>query len=114
MSIQHSGLAAGRWKQMTFLEQMANIGSEVDRALNWKAKNNEPFCQKAVDRALELLDLSLESTREFPRLKELSRTREALVDYFLGSNQYQSSENAWRKYFLSFATAFQIKKTNGV
>ncbi len=107
MSIQHTGLAAGRWQQMSLMEQMANIGSEVDRALNWKVKNNSTYCQKAVDRALELLDLSLESTQEFPRLKELARTREALVDYFCGTNQYQSSESLLRKYFLYFAIALR-------
>ena len=107
MTYQHQDLAAGRWKQMTLIEQMANIGSEVERALNWKAKNNDPFCQKAVDRALELLDLSLESTQNFPRLKELARTREVLVDYFFGDNQYRSDERSWRKYFLYFAIAFR-------
>lgn len=109
MTYQHQSLAAGRWQQMSFLEQMANIGSEVDRALNWKAKNNVPYCQKAFERALELLDLSLESAQGFPRLKELARTREALVDYFYGSNQYQSVESSWRKYFLSFAVAVRKK-----
>ena len=105
MTYQHQDLAAGRWKKMTLTEQMANIGSEVERALHWRAKNRNEFCQKAVDRALELLDLSLDSMREFPRLKEFARTREALVDYFYGSNQYQSTERSWRKYFLSFAIA---------
>ena len=38
MSYQSAGLAAGRWRQLTFLEQMANIGSEVERALNWRAR----------------------------------------------------------------------------
>ncbi len=28
----HAGLAAGRWYQMTLVEQLANIGSEVGRA----------------------------------------------------------------------------------
>ena len=111
MTYQHQGLAAGRWKQMTLAEQMANIGSEVERALHWREKNNSPFCQKAVDRALELLDLSLDNTQGFPRLKELARTREALVDYFYGSNQYQSAESSWRKYFLSFAVA--VRKNVG-
>ena len=102
----HDGLAE-RWKERSLLEQMSNIGSEVDRALNWKAKNNQPFCEKAVERALELLDLSLESTRKFPRLKELARTRECLVDYFYGDNEYQSSESQWRKYFLYFNLALR-------
>ena len=111
MTYQHQDLAAGRWKQMTLIEQMANIGSEVERALHWREKKNTPFCEKAADRALELLDLSLDNTQEFPRLKELARTREVLVDYFYGNNKYQSTENSWRKYFLCFAIAVR-KKVN--
>jgi hypothetical protein len=102
MIVQHPGLAAGRWQQLSFLEQMANIGSEVERALNWKAKNNVDYCQKASERALELVDLTLDSAPGPTRLKELSRVREALADYFFGDNQYLSSEKSWRKYFFNF------------
>ena len=102
---QHQSLAAGRWKQMSFVEQMANIGSEVERAINWKTKNNEAFSQKAFDRALELLDLTLQSETNFPRLKELARVREGLVDYFFGTNEYLSTETSWKKYFLQFNMA---------
>ena len=38
MTIQHKDLAAGRWADMTLVERMANIGSEVERALKWSAK----------------------------------------------------------------------------
>lgn len=105
MSPQHRELAAGRWKELSFLEQMGNIGSEVNRALNWRAKNNAAYCQRAVDRALELTDLTLREAKGFPRLKELARMREILVDFFLGSNEFRSTEESWRKYFLSFAVA---------
>lgn len=44
MIYQHQELAAGRWSRLPFLEQMANIGSEVERAL-------------------ELLDFSLDAAR---------------------------------------------------
>lgn len=35
MSYQHKELAKDRWAKMSLCEQMANIGSEVSRALNW-------------------------------------------------------------------------------
>lgn len=105
MSYQHKGLAQGRWKQMPFLEQMANIGSEVERALNWRVKDNLAYCQKAYERALELIDLTLDSEIDFPRLKELARLREAIVDYFYGTNQFNSTEGLWRRYFLAFTFA---------
>jgi hypothetical protein len=102
MNIQHKVLAGGKWGQMSLSEQMANIGSEVSRALNWKKKDNTVFCQNAASRALELVDLSIESCKTFSRIKEFTRLREALVDYFFGPNGFSSSELLWRKYFDRF------------
>jgi len=102
MNYQHKELASGRWKELSLAEQMANIGSEVSRALAWRKKGNSEYCKKAVSRALELLDLSLDCPGSFSRLKELARLREALVDYFYGVNQFSSSEVLWRKYFDHF------------
>ena len=105
MIYQHQGLAAGRWQAMSFVEQMANIGSEVERALNWKIKKNDAYFQKASDRAFELIDLTLGSTKKPSCLKEVARVREALADYFFGTNQFGSTETSWRKYFSGFTYA---------
>ena len=105
MNPQHKDLADGRWNKLSFIEQMANIGSEVERALNWQAKHNAAYSQKAYERALELVDLTLDCAMSFARLKELARVREAIVDYFSGSNQFMSTENLWRKYFSNFTYA---------
>ncbi len=110
MTYQHKELATGRWAQMTLCEQMANVGSEVSRALNWKAKNNSDYSQKAFERALELLDLTLDSQTRYSRLKEVARVREILVDYFLADNEYGSSDILWRKYFDAFAMAANRNK----
>lgn len=105
MIYQHQELAAGRWSCLPFLEQMAHIGSEVERALNWRAKDNAAYSQQAAERALELMDLTLDAVHGLSRLKELARAREALVDYFAGTNQYKSTEASWRKYFAAFTCA---------
>ena len=39
--MQHKDLALGRWQKFSLLEQMANIGAEVGRAINWKNRNEE-------------------------------------------------------------------------
>jgi hypothetical protein len=105
MSYQHKDLAAGRWSQLSFLEQMANIGSEVERALNWRMKKNADYARKAFERALELIDLTLGNEKNHAHLKEVARLREAIVDYFFGENQFISSEDSWRNYFLPFTYA---------
>ncbi len=105
MSYQHKNLAAGSWNQLSFIEQMANIGSEVERALNWRAKHNAAYCQQAFERSLELIDLTLDSVKGFARLKEVARLRETITDYFFGTNQFLSTRESLRKYFLNFAYA---------
>ena len=88
MNYQHQQLASGRWFEMPFLEQMANIGSEIERAINWKNKNNKFYSQQAFERGLELLDLTISDSKNIKKLKELTRTREILVDYFAFNNDY--------------------------
>ncbi|MDO8602268.1 MAG: hypothetical protein Q7O04_00265 [Candidatus Omnitrophota bacterium] len=105
MSYQHKDLAAGRWRELSFFEQMANIGSEVERAFDWRAKKNAGYSQKAFERTLELIDLTLENIKNTAHFKEITRTREAIVDHFFGTNQFMSTENSWRSYFSHFIYA---------
>ena len=105
MSVMHRELASGRWDQLSLIEQMANIGSEVERTLNWKEKNNPDQSMKAFERALELFDLTLESSHQGCRLREIARAREVFVANFLNKDDDKSTKNYLRKYFLEFAVA---------
>jgi len=105
MSVQHRDFANGRWSRMTFLEQMGNVGSEVERAINWRAKGNMEHSRKAGERALELMDLTIGDGKNRSRLGEIVRVREMLADSFFGDNQFMSSDEAWKKYFYPFVFA---------
>jgi hypothetical protein len=102
MNIQHQELASGRWNQLSLMEQLANIGSEVERTINWRNKNNINYSQLAFIRALELTDLTIADPKNIGRLKEILRMREALADYFAFDNIYGSTDQSWKKYFLAF------------
>ena len=102
MSYQHKELASGRWNELSFVEQMANIGSEVEKALNWQEKHNDVYSRQAFERTLELIDLTLDSVKFFPPLKELARLREIIADYFCGENQFASTRESLKRYFSSF------------
>jgi len=94
-----------RWCQLPLVEQLANVGSEVERAINWKQKNNLPYSEKAFFRALELMDFTISDQRHLERLKEIVRLRESLVDFFAGSNEFVSTNDSMKKYFLHFTYA---------
>jgi len=108
MNIQHRELANGKWDKLSFMEQMANIGSEVERTINWRKKNNPEYSRLAFDRALELLDLTSASKKNKHRLRELLRVREALADHFFFKNSYSSTDQNWQNYFLAFNFAARI------
>lgn len=102
MNYQHKQLASGSWSKLSFMEQMANIGSEVERTISWKNKKNRDYSNLAFERSLELLDLTIENSKNKSRLKELLRLREILADYFVFDNEYSSSDQLWRNYFYPF------------
>jgi len=96
-----------RWHTLSLAEQLGNVGSEVSRALKWRSRNPE-ISRRALERALELIDL----TREGPalrssvaRLREIGRIRETSLEFFLGDNRHGWTEVALMKYFDGFARA---------
>ena len=104
----HKQQAAGEWNKRSLLFQMANIGSEVIRALNWREKQNKEYAQNAFERSLELFDLTVADVKNKYRLKEVLRAREAWVDFFAYDNEYNSTREQWEKYFLAFNWAARI------
>jgi len=110
MSYQHSELAAGRWNLLCFAEQMANIGSEVERTISWKKKGRPEISGRAFERALELIDLTIADPKNRTRLRELLRVREAVSDHFYFDNSYRSTPESWQRYFGSFLIAARGKR----
>ena len=109
VNIQHEELASGRWNKLSFFEQMANIGSEVERTIKWRDKNNKEYSDMAFERALELIDLTITDPKNVSKLKEVVRAREALADYFAFNNEYHSTDKSWQNYFYAFSWAARLK-----
>jgi len=103
-NVFHTGLEE-RWVHFTLVEQMANIGAEVGRAIKWREKRNIEMSMNAFYRCLELIDLTVKDKKNISSLKELLRVREAIVDFLIGENIYNSSNVIWDKYFLFFNLA---------
>ncbi len=103
MVFAHKKLAEGRWFTLSIAEQMGNIGSEVERALSWRQRGKQQEFEKAFARALELIDLTLADHRlALHRRREVARAREVLCDLCYGGNEFGTSVDQLRKYFLQF------------
>lgn len=108
--MMHKEMAAGRWFQMSLMEQLANVGADVSRAIRWKNKNNPEFAQGAFERSLELFYLTIADPKNKGRLKEVCRAKEAWIDYFMYDNQYGSTDALWENYFYCFNYAAALEK----
>jgi hypothetical protein len=109
----HQGLTSERWFQLSLMEQLANVGMDIERTINWRRKGNQMASDAAFDRAIELLDFTIADPKHFKQggtLKELLVVREALADYFLFDNEYGSSDKLWSNYFYCYNYAAALEK----
>ena len=100
--IHHKNLDQQKWFSLPLAEQMANIGSEANRTIIWKNKGITKYANSAFERFLELIDLTVEDSKNKHRLKEILRVREMFANWYLGGNQYGSTERLWQNYFLAY------------
>ncbi len=107
----HEGLARGRWHAMTLAEQLGNVGSEFERALAAKRKGLPERYARALERMLELLDLTREDPRwRGPRLRELCRLRESACETLEDAAPPAGSAEGLQRYFLAFAFAARNRR----
>jgi hypothetical protein len=105
----HKKLAAGGWQKLPLKEQLGNIGSEVLRAARFEKKDEKLF-KVAVEKALELFDLTLDDPRWKGRRREIARAREVFCDAVYGGKLYKSSFQGLVRYFDLFAFAARRNK----
>jgi hypothetical protein len=102
----HASLTASRWAELSVVEQLANIGSEVDRTLRAHEAGRIDRRDHALARALELFDLTAADPRWCgPRRREVLRTREYFCAVLFSERGDPGDAAFLRKYFLEFATA---------
>ena len=96
---------------MSFGQQMGNIASEIARAKHWDKAGDLASRAKALERAIELVDLTVESKRDYFKLRELLRLREILGDLLVKSDYYNVSWSMLENYCLSFLSSHcQVNK----
>ena len=94
-----------RWAQLTFYEQMGNIGSEVGRSIIAHRNGNNERKNRAIDRAIDLFSATVEvtvGTSYAYRLKEVLRARDEYLRLFFDGTFDHDADNIER-YFMDFA-----------
>jgi hypothetical protein len=97
--------SAARWPALSLVEQMAHVGSEVERAFRAHEAAHETRFAGALARALELFDLTAADARwRGHRRREILRAREEFCRIVYDDPAPESARGL-RRYFLAFAVA---------
>lgn len=93
-----------RWGTLTLMEQLAHVGSEVERSIRARDTGHAARLENALARALELFDLTAADQRwRGPRRREILRAREEFCRLFYSDDLPPSAARSLVDYFLAFA-----------
>ena len=94
-----------KWQKMTIFQQLGNIASEISRAIGWEKKGDIEAKKNALERALELINLTLENKNLGSGLKEVARLQEFVADNYANNQSYKVDLSSLYDYLLPFAVA---------
>ncbi len=105
----HKHAAAGAWNRLELVEQLGNVGSEVERAIRAHSAGRTNRFEGAFERALELFDLTAADPRwRGHRCQEILRAREEFCRLFFDPDVAPDSAEGLRKYFFGFGHAARM------
>lgn len=87
-----------RWHTFSLAQQLGHIGSEIARARHWEEKKDAGLSKKALERALELIDLTLDVPCRDSQRREVTLLREVVADWYAQTNVFDVSHEDLEKY----------------
>ena len=93
-----------RWAKLDLIEQLANIGAEVGRAIQARKNGREERVEGAIARALDLFSATTEQLviEKSYRLKEVLRARDEFLKLFY-EDTFADDADSIERYFMQFA-----------
>ncbi len=79
----HKTLTPNKWQKFSIKQRELMIANELNRAKNWIEKKDLEEVKNCYERALELLDLTVEITKSGKRLREYLRLREMMGKLYI-------------------------------
>ena len=100
----HKGLTMEKWHALPLEKRILNIASELGRAKKWAEENRPSLAGSSIERALELIDLTVEAgvkEGRFSLSRELLRLREALAACYLDTQKNHTDFRSLMKTLLT-------------
>lgn len=91
------------WEKFSLPEKIGNIGSEISRARFWHEKKKLDAEKISLERSLEMLQATLDSSLSNAARREIARMLELVADWYQGSHIYNVNPIEIENYFTEYA-----------
>lgn len=85
---QHKSMTLERWSFFSKGQQILMIANEINRVKNILLKNNSDDINSSYERALDLIDITVQDLKWGNNLKEILRCREFIGMLYFERNSY--------------------------
>jgi hypothetical protein len=104
----HPGLTVERWSEFPHHQQIIMIANELQRGINMIDRNDRPEFGEAMERAFELIDLTVAASVRKSEIRELLRLREVMAQSFIEEKVERTYVETMMKVLISMdQTAFR-------
>jgi hypothetical protein len=95
-----------RWAQLTLIQQLGNIGSEVGRSVAARRRHDSGRFEGALERALDLFEATIDIliAQKSPRVREVLVAKDQYLNLFFGYAPVGDEEKI-EQYFMNYAIA---------
>lgn len=76
-------MTVSRWEKFSLGKQIISIAAETNRAAHWIRRKDIPESKRCLERAVELIQVTLMTQLTKSRRRELARFKEVLLSYWL-------------------------------
>ena len=83
-----------KWFDMSLVDQMVNIGAELNRAIKWKNAGNYERKINFSIKTIELLGLTKIDPKHSRRFNEFMFYEQEIMDYLFGENLYNNTDSS--------------------
>ena len=102
MTTQHAGLTADRWSSFSLDQQVLMIGNEMNRGRKQVGAEDPSRLKKCYERALRLVDLTIQVNPRRPLRRELLRWRDVLAELYIAEKPTAREHDAAFRCLLRF------------
>ncbi|MBI5753744.1 hypothetical protein HZA40_01205 [Candidatus Peregrinibacteria bacterium] len=105
----HKNLNTEKWKTYDTSQQILMIANEVNRLMEAiKRKQPKPEMDEIMERAFELIDLTVECSGKKSFTRELLRWRELFAAYYSTDEKKEDIASLYKVLLLTSPTAFNL------